>query len=94
MADAITLIPGDGDGAGPALTGVTRRVLEATGAAFDRDAPPDTGPGGRRGGRRLRLRARARSGETVTYDLKPTPNDPAAVGAEQFADAVIQEMTT
>ena len=44
MAHAITLIPGDG--AGPALTGVTRRVLEATGAAFDRDAPPDTGPGG------------------------------------------------
>ena len=35
-----------------------------------------------------------RRGETVTYDLKPTPNDPAAVGTEQFADAVIEEMTT
>ena len=38
MAHAITLIPGDG--AGPALTGVTRRVLEATGVAFDWDEPP------------------------------------------------------
>lgn len=40
------------------------------------------------------LAAVIRRGEQVTYDLKPTPNDPTAVGAEAFADAVIQEMNT
>lgn len=33
-----------------------------------------------------------RRGESVTYDLKPTPNDPSAVGTSEFADAVIEEM--
>lgn len=33
-----------------------------------------------------------RRGEKVTYDLKPTRNDPSAVGASEFADAVIEEM--
>ena len=28
-------------------------------------------------------------GKRVTYDLKPRPNDPTAVGTSQFADAVI-----
>ena len=28
-------------------------------------------------------------GKRVTYDLKPRPNDPSAVGTSQFADAVI-----
>src|SRR5262249_36570549 len=31
-------------------------------------------------------------GKNVTYDLKPTPNDPTAVGTSQVADAVIQKM--
>jgi isocitrate dehydrogenase (NAD+) len=31
-------------------------------------------------------------GEKVTYDLKPTRDDPTAVGTSQFADAVIEEM--
>jgi isocitrate dehydrogenase (NAD+) len=31
-------------------------------------------------------------GEKVTYDLKPTRDDPSAVGTSQFADAVIEEM--
>ena len=31
-------------------------------------------------------------GERVTYDLKPTRDDPTAVGTSQFADAVIEEM--
>lgn len=31
-------------------------------------------------------------GKQVTYDLKPRPNDPTAVGTSQFADAVIQAM--
>ena len=35
MAHAVTLIPGDGTG--PELTEATRRVLEATGVAFDWD---------------------------------------------------------
>ena len=35
MAHRVTLIPGDGTG--PELTGATRRVLEATGVAFDWD---------------------------------------------------------
>jgi isocitrate dehydrogenase (NAD+) len=34
-----------------------------------------------------------RKGEKVTYDLKPTRDDPTAVGTSEFADAVIEEMT-
>jgi isocitrate dehydrogenase (NAD+) len=33
-------------------------------------------------------------GEKVTYDLKPTRDDPSAVGTSQFADAVIEEMNS
>jgi isocitrate dehydrogenase (NAD+) len=33
-------------------------------------------------------------GEKVTYDLKPTRDDPSAVGTSEFADAVIEEMNT
>lgn len=33
-----------------------------------------------------------RRGEKVTYDLKPTRNDPSAIGTSEFADAVIEEM--
>jgi isocitrate dehydrogenase (NAD+) len=32
------------------------------------------------------------TGDKVTYDLKPTRDDPTAVGTSQFADAVIEEM--
>jgi isocitrate dehydrogenase (NAD+) len=35
-----------------------------------------------------------RTGEKVTYDLKPTRDDPTAVGTSEFADAVIEEMNT
>jgi isocitrate dehydrogenase (NAD+) len=38
MTHRVTLIPGDGTG--PALTEATRRVLEATGVAFDWDVQP------------------------------------------------------
>jgi isocitrate dehydrogenase (NAD+) len=31
-------------------------------------------------------------GTDVTYDLKPTRDDPTAVGTSQFADAVIRMM--
>src|SRR3954467_15212745 len=31
-------------------------------------------------------------GKSVTYDLKPTRDDPSAVGTSEFADAVIEEM--
>src|SRR5215208_6020302 len=34
-----------------------------------------------------------RRGEKVTYDLKPTRDDPSAVGTSEFADAVIEEMS-
>jgi isocitrate dehydrogenase (NAD+) len=33
-----------------------------------------------------------RKGERVTYDLKPTRDDPTAVGTSEFADAVIDEL--
>jgi len=33
-----------------------------------------------------------RQGDRVTYDLKPTRDDPTAVGTSEFADAVIEEM--
>jgi isocitrate dehydrogenase len=29
----------------------------------------------------------------VTYDLKPTRDDPSAVGTSEFADAAIEAMT-
>jgi isocitrate dehydrogenase (NAD+) len=38
------------------------------------------------------LAAVIRRGEKVTYDLKPTRDDPSAVGTSEFADAVIEEM--
>ena len=31
-------------------------------------------------------------GKRVTYDMKPRPNDPTAVGTSQFADAVIEAL--
>jgi isocitrate dehydrogenase (NAD+) len=34
-----------------------------------------------------------REGEKVTYDLKPSRDDPTAVGTSEFADAVIEEMS-
>jgi isocitrate dehydrogenase (NAD+) len=34
-----------------------------------------------------------RKGQKVTYDLKPTRDDPTAVGTSEFADAVIEEMS-
>jgi isocitrate dehydrogenase (NAD+) len=33
-----------------------------------------------------------RRGDKVTYDLKPTRDDPSAVGTSEYADAVIEEM--
>ena len=33
-----------------------------------------------------------RKGEKVTYDLKPSRDDPTAVGTSEFADAVIEEI--
>jgi len=31
-------------------------------------------------------------GKNVTYDLKPRPDDPSAVGTSQVADAVIEKL--
>jgi isocitrate dehydrogenase (NAD+) len=33
-------------------------------------------------------------GRDVTHDLKPTPNDPSAVGTKEMADAIIAAMTS
>ena len=38
------------------------------------------------------LAAVIRKGERVTYDMKPTRDDPTAVGTSEFADAVIDEL--
>lgn len=35
-----------------------------------------------------------KKGDKVTYDLKPTRDDPSAVGTSEFADAVIEEMNS
>jgi isocitrate dehydrogenase (NAD+) len=32
-------------------------------------------------------------GKSVTYDMKPSPDDPTAVGTSQVADAIIEKMT-
>ncbi|MGH3129119.1 MAG: isocitrate/isopropylmalate dehydrogenase family protein [Gaiellaceae bacterium] len=34
------------------------------------------------------------AGERVTYDLKPTRDDPSAVGTSEFADAIIERLET
>jgi isocitrate dehydrogenase (NAD+) len=31
-------------------------------------------------------------GRSVTYDMKPAPDDPGAVGTSQVADAIIEQM--
>jgi isocitrate dehydrogenase (NAD+) len=31
-------------------------------------------------------------GERVTYDLKPTRDDPTAVGTSEYADAIIEKL--
>jgi isocitrate dehydrogenase (NAD+) len=33
-----------------------------------------------------------RAGERVTYDMKPTRDDPTAVGTSDVADAIIDEL--
>ncbi|MCD6352111.1 MAG: isocitrate/isopropylmalate dehydrogenase family protein [Armatimonadetes bacterium] len=33
-----------------------------------------------------------REGEKVTYDLKPSPDDPSAVGTQEMADAIIEAL--
>jgi isocitrate dehydrogenase (NAD+) len=33
-----------------------------------------------------------REGESVTYDMKPSRDDPTAVGTSEFADAIISKM--
>jgi isocitrate dehydrogenase (NAD+) len=33
-----------------------------------------------------------RSGERVTYDMKPTRDDPTAVGTSEYADAIIEKL--
>jgi isocitrate dehydrogenase (NAD+) len=35
-----------------------------------------------------------RKGDKVTYDLKPSRDDPSSVGTSEFADAVIEEMNS
>ncbi|MGH3027919.1 MAG: isocitrate/isopropylmalate family dehydrogenase, partial [Gaiellaceae bacterium] len=32
------------------------------------------------------------AGERVTYDLKPTRDDPSAVGTSEYADAIIERL--
>jgi isocitrate dehydrogenase (NAD+) len=32
-------------------------------------------------------------GERVTYDLKPSRDDPTAVGTSEYADAIIEKLT-
>ena len=34
------------------------------------------------------------TGERVTYDLKPTRDDPTAVGTSEYADAIIERLGT
>jgi isocitrate dehydrogenase (NAD+) len=33
-----------------------------------------------------------RDGESVTYDMKPTRDDPTAVGTSEVADAIIEKL--
>ncbi|MDX6370242.1 MAG: isocitrate dehydrogenase, partial [Gaiellaceae bacterium] len=33
-----------------------------------------------------------REGKNVTYDMKPTRNDPSAVGTREVADAIIEKL--
>lgn len=40
------------------------------------------------------LAAIIREGKSVTYDMKPTPDDPTAIGTSEVADAVIEKLQT
>ena len=33
-----------------------------------------------------------REGESVTYDMKPSRDDPTAVGTSEYADAIIEKL--
>ena len=33
-----------------------------------------------------------REGKSVTYDMKPSRDDPTAVGTSEYADAIIQKL--
>jgi isocitrate dehydrogenase (NAD+) len=33
-----------------------------------------------------------REGKSVTYDMKPTRNDPTAVGTSEVADAIVEKL--
>ena len=54
-------------------------------------APPRRDRGGRPHGEAA-IAEVIRKGDKVTYDLKPSRDDPSAVGTSEFADAVIEEM--
>jgi len=87
MAYRVTLIPGDGTG--PEIVEVTRRVLESTGVQLEWEAH-DAGD-----------EVLAREGTPLPDSVldsirknksRPQGHDPTAVGTSQFADAVIEAM--
>jgi isocitrate/isopropylmalate dehydrogenase len=100
MAHRVTLIPGDDTG--PELTEATRRALEATGVEFEWDVQHagtdvmDENDGNplpehvlesiRRNGTALN------TGNSVTYDMKPSRDVPTAVGTSEVANAIIKKL--
>jgi isocitrate/isopropylmalate dehydrogenase len=84
MVHRVVLIPGDGTE--PELTEATRRVLEATGAELEWGVAP----GKYAGQNRVNPIAQMLAG--VTYDMKPSRDDPTAVGTSEVADAVSEKL--
>ena len=59
-------------------------------ALGDADAAPPRRARGRRPARERAIAELIREGKSVTYDMKPTRDDPSAVGTSEVADALIE----
>ena len=80
-------------GSAPRYRGLGSREPDGDDALGRHVAPPPRRDGG---GRPARGRGgrRDRRGDVVTYDLKPTRDDPTAATTDQVADAVIERLVS
>ena len=79
---------------GPEVQGSEQGEPDRADAVGRADAAPPRRDARRPTGWRRAIAEVIRKGDKVTYDLKPTRDDPSAVGTSEFADAVIEEMNS
>ena len=78
---------------GPQVQGPEQGQPDGDDALGHADAAPPGRDRGRRRPARHALAAVIAEGQAVTYDMKPSRDDPTAVGTSQVADAVIAKLT-